>query len=82
MIQPTCKNEEVVILIFVSPNANLFSKSKVTVENLEVLAQLANAEIARPDVMTRVRTWDLLVVCEFIFSGLPLHLRPKKKSDS
>jgi hypothetical protein len=46
---------------------------------LEVLTQLENAEIARPNVVTRVRTRDLTVVCEFIFSGLPLHLRPKKK---
>ena len=33
--------------------------------NLEVLAQLANAEIARPDVVIWVRTRDLTVVCEF-----------------
>jgi len=52
---------------------------KLTFTCLEVLAQLTNAEIARPDVMTRVRTRDLTVVCEFIFSGLPLHLKPKKK---
>ena len=45
---------------------------------LEVLAQLTNAEIARPDVVTWVRTWDLTIVCEFNFSGSPLHLRPKK----
>jgi len=43
---------------------------------LEVLAQLANAEIARPDVVTQVRTQDLIVVCEFNISGLSLHLRP------
>jgi hypothetical protein len=43
--------------------------------SLEVLAQLANAEIARTDVVTRVLT----VVCEFIFSGLPLHLKAQKK---
>jgi hypothetical protein len=29
--------------------------------------------------MTRVRTRDLTVVCEFNFSGIPLHLRQKKK---
>jgi hypothetical protein len=52
---------------------------KIGIFGLEVLAQPANAEIARPDVMTRVRTRDLTVVCGFIFSGLPLHLRPKKK---
>jgi len=45
-----------------------------------VLAQLTNAEIARLDVVTRARTRDLTVVYEFIFSGLPLHLRQKKKS--
>jgi len=49
---------------------------------LEVLAQLTNTEIARSDVMTRVRTQDLIVVCEFIFSGLPLHLRKKINNDS
>jgi len=48
------------------------------VSSLEVLVQLAKAEIARPDVMTRVRTRDLTVVCEFIFSRLSLHLRQKK----
>jgi len=46
---------------------------------LEVLAQLSNTEIARSDVVTRVRTQDLTVVCEFNFSRLPLHLRQKKK---
>jgi hypothetical protein len=46
---------------------------------LEVLAQLVNAEIAGPDVMTRVQIRDLTVVCEFNLSGLSLHLRPKKK---
>jgi hypothetical protein len=45
---------------------------------LEVLVQLPNAEITRPDVITRVRTWDLTVVCEFNFGGLPLLLRQKK----
>jgi len=45
---------------------------------LEVIAQLANAKIERPDAVIRVRTRDLTVVCEFNFSGLPLHLRPKK----
>jgi len=50
--------------------------------NMEkILAQLANAEIARPDVVTRVRTRDLTVVCEFIFRGLPLHLKPKKEKE-
>ena len=29
--------------------------------------------------MTRVRTQDLTLVCEFNFSGLPLHLRQKNK---
>ena len=47
--------------------------------SLEVLTQLINAEIARPDVVIGVRTRDLIVVCEFYFSGLPLHLKPKKK---
>jgi len=41
---------------------------------------MTNAEIARPDVVTWVRTRDLKIVCEFNFSGLPLHLRPKKKT--
>ena len=36
---------------------------------LEVLTQLTNAEIARQDVVTQVRTRDLTVVCEFNFSG-------------
>jgi hypothetical protein len=49
---------------------------------LEVLAQLANTEIVRPDVMIRVRIRDLTVVFEFNFSGLPLHLRQKKKKNS
>jgi hypothetical protein len=38
-----------------------------------------NAEIVRPNVMTRVRTRDLSQLCEFNFSGLLLHLKPKKK---
>ena len=46
---------------------------------LEVLTQLTNVEIARSDVVTWIRTQDLTVVCEFNLSGLPLHLRPKKK---
>jgi len=45
---------------------------------LEVLAQLANAEITRLDVMSRVRTQNL-TVCEFNFSGLPLYPRQKKR---
>ena len=49
----------------------------IIIMDLEVIVQLTNAEIARSDVMTRVRTRDLIVVCEFNFSGLPLHLRPK-----
>jgi len=43
--------------------------------HLEVLVQLANVEITRLDVVTQYLT----IVCEFILSGLPLHLRPKKK---
>jgi len=39
------------------------------------LAQLTNAEIARSDVVTRVRIRDLTVVYEFNFSELPHHLR-------
>jgi hypothetical protein len=35
---------------------------------LEVLAQLSNSEIVKPDVVTRVWTWDLTVVREFNFS--------------
>ena len=41
------------------------------------LTQLANAEIVRSDIMTRVQTRDFTVVCEFNFSGLPFHLRLK-----
>jgi hypothetical protein len=40
-----------------------------------------NAEIVRPDVMTRVRTRDLSQLCEFNFSGLLLHLKAKKKNN-
>jgi hypothetical protein len=46
--------------------------------SLKVLAQLVNAEIARPDVMIWVQTRDLTIVCEFNFSELPLLLRQKK----
>jgi hypothetical protein len=46
---------------------------------LEVLAQLVNAEIVGPDVMTRIQIRDLTVVYEFNLSGLSLHLRQKKK---
>jgi hypothetical protein len=49
-------------------------------ECLEVLAQQANVEIVRSDVMTQVRIRNLTVVCEFNFSGLSLLLRPKKKT--
>ena len=42
---------------------------------LEFLAQLTNAEIARPDVVT----CDLTVVCQFNLSRLPLYLRQKTK---
>jgi hypothetical protein len=42
------------------------------------LEVLANAEIARTDVVIR----DLTVVCEFNFSGLPLHLKAKKKTEN
>jgi hypothetical protein len=31
--------------------------------------------------MTQIRTRDLTVVCEFNFSGLPLHQRQKKKKN-
>jgi len=48
------------------------------IHSLKVLTQLANVEIAKSDVMTWVRTRDLTVVCEFIFSGLSLHLKQKK----
>jgi len=47
--------------------------------SIEVLTQLANAEIASLDIVIWVRTRDLTVMCEFNFSGLPLHLRLKKK---
>jgi len=38
---------------------------------------MINVETAKSDVMTRVWTQDLTVVCEFNFSRLSLHLRPK-----
>ena len=41
----------------------------------------ANAEIVKSDVMIEVRTWNLTVMCEFIFSRLPLHLRQKKREE-
>lgn len=44
---------------------------------LEVLAQLSIAEIAKPNVVIRIRTWDLTVVCGFNLSRLSLHLRQK-----
>jgi hypothetical protein len=61
-------------LFFLKIDYNFFLKDKIDYKFicLEVLAQLANAEIARPDVVTRVRIQDLTVVCEFIFGGLPL----------
>jgi len=43
---------------------------------LEILVQLANAEIARSNIATRIQIWDRSI--EFNFSGLPLHLRQKK----
>jgi len=46
---------------------------------LKVLTQLGYAEIARSDVVTRVRAQDLTVVCEFYFNGLQLHLKPERK---
>jgi len=55
------------------------SANKDNESRLEVLTQLANVEIARPNVVIRVRTRDLTVVCEFNFSGLPIHLRQKKQ---
>jgi hypothetical protein len=51
------------------------------ISGLEVLSQLANLKIVRSDVMIRVRTRNLTIVCEFNFSGLPLHLRQKKEDD-
>jgi len=51
---------------------------KLFIPCLEVLAQLENTELVRPDVVIRVRTLDLIVACEFNFSGLQLHLIPKK----
>jgi hypothetical protein len=58
-------------------NNNEIEKIENTKSSLEVLPQLANAEIAWPDVVTRVRTRDLTVLREFNFSGLPFHLRPE-----
>jgi hypothetical protein len=55
-----------------------FSGVEIWPRGLEVLTQLVNAEIARPDVMIRVQIWDFTVVCEFNFNRLPLHLRQKK----
>ena len=71
------KNHTVTVIYFIQQwfwNVSRFS--------LEVLAQLANTKIARPNVMILVQTQDLTIVCEFNFSGLPLHLRPKKKDSS
>jgi hypothetical protein len=48
---------------------SIFDQLKIDAVCLEVLAQLANVEIVRPDVMTRVRTRDLTVVRKFNFSG-------------
>jgi hypothetical protein len=56
-----------------------FLKQKYIYYSLEVIPQLTNTEIVRSDVVARVRTQDLTVMCEFNFSGLPLHLKPKKK---
>ena len=49
-----------------------------TKKSLEVLAQLANAKIARSNVVTRVEP-KTSQLCEFNFSGLPLHLKTKNK---
>jgi len=43
----------------------IYERYKTKNLSLKVPAQLANAEIARPDVVTRVRTRDLTVVYEF-----------------
>jgi hypothetical protein len=52
-----------------------FDYKNKKVMGLEVLTQLTNAGIARPDVMTRIQTWDLTIVCEFNFSELVFNLR-------
>jgi hypothetical protein len=50
----------------------------ITNNHLEVLVQLANVEIARPDVVTWVRTRDLTVVYEFKFNGFTTSFKTKK----
>ncbi|KEH36592.1 hypothetical protein MTR_2g016080 [Medicago truncatula] len=55
----------------------LFPNQYPGLSGYQVLAQLSIAEIVKPDVVIRVQTRDLTVVCEFNFSGLPLHPRPK-----
>jgi len=54
---------------------SFFCPVNVQFSRLEVIAQLTNAEIAKSDVVTQVRTQDLTVICKFYFSGLPLYLR-------
>jgi hypothetical protein len=61
-------------VLLLEQNVTKLHKNKNYV-GLEVLVQLTNAEIAKSDVMIRVRIWNLTVVCEFNFSGLPLNLR-------
>ena len=56
----------------------VFSLVLIVIFCLEVLAQLTSVEIARLDVMTRVRTRDPTIMYEFNLSGLPFHLRQKK----
>jgi len=43
--------------------------------SLEVLVQLTNIKIARPDNVTQVQTQNFTIVCKFIFNRLPLHLK-------
>jgi len=58
------------------------NKQKVGSKFLEVLAQLTNVEIARPDVVTRVRTRNLTVVCRFNFQWITTSSKTKKISIS
>jgi hypothetical protein len=60
-----CLNRYINLSIYLKSKNRLILKIRDS--SLAVLAQLANAEIARPDVMIRVRTRDLTVMCEFNF---------------
>ena len=67
---PNIKKMQILRYIYCSDKFyTLLYLIKMQLMCLEVLTQLTNAEIARQDVVTQVRTRDLTVVCEFNFSG-------------